>query len=570
MSKNLVGLYKTNENTYVKFEFPYNMDIIERLKLFQGFRWNPAKRFWYAPIHNIKELKEIIKEFNFTSTDASLWDEFDKKKKLEDFSVGSSALLSAAPIDIPRMQGVPMPYQWAGIDYLSTMRRTINGDEPGLGKTLETLYATEKIHSVDRVVSYPAIIVVPAPITLNWQKEIKLWMPHRTSHVLTGRSEMEDDFEKICSHDITLVNYNVLSDRIDQLTAFNWKTAIADEAHRLKNPKAKRTKAFRTLANAHSLENIFLLTGTPIKNRNKELWSLICILGLEKEFGGWWNFHHNFCGAHHTGFGLDVQGSTNSERLHELMRAKGFLRRRMIDVRNDMPPTRRVFIPMEINNRKEYESAYADFGSWAKKNGVTWDKKSKEAQLQKLSYLTKIVVDGKISACEEWVRDFLETDEKLIIFANYRSVTKHFAEKFNLPMIIGNMTIEEKTKSENKFQTDPDCKGIVGNIEAMGEGLNLFAGHNVAFLEFAWTPDRHFQCEARARRHGQTENVVSYYLYAVDTIEEDKLNLLDFKQENADTVTDGRVVNESFIKDILLNKMREAENGTGKEKVQTS
>ena len=134
----------------------------------------------------------------------------------------------------------------------------------------------------------------------------------------------------------------------------------------------------------------------------------------------------------------------------------------------------------------------------------------------------------------EWVKDFLETDNKLVIFAHHREFIEKLMielQEFNPLKIIGGQDLEDRQKSIDNFQNDKNYRVIICSIKAGGVGITLTAACHIAFLEQGWTPAEHDQAEDRCYRIGTKNNVNIYYFVAKNTIEEKILQLINQKRE---------------------------------------
>ena len=163
-------------------------------------------------------------------------DAFDLLAEIRDEharAAGIVALSTAtdAPLPAARLGGELMPFQRAGVRYLLERRRAFLADEQGLGKTIEAIAALEHDGA------YPAIVVCPASLKLNWQRELGRWLPHRSTALLQGRRVGD----RVPAADVTIVNYDIVAGRLAQLRAIAPRALILDESHYLKNPRAKRT-----------------------------------------------------------------------------------------------------------------------------------------------------------------------------------------------------------------------------------------------------------------------------------------------------------------------------------------
>ena len=181
-----------------------------------------------------------------------------------------------AQVEIPAgLGGELKPFQRAGVSYLLSQRRAFLADEQGLGKTIEALATLE----VDG--AYPAVVVCPASLKLNWLREIERWLPGRSAHARGDRHAGRDP-----AAEITVVNYDILAARLGELQARAPRALVLDESHYCKNAAAKRTQAAQRLAAAVPKDGLVLaLTGTPVMNRPPELISQLRILGRLGDFG---------------------------------------------------------------------------------------------------------------------------------------------------------------------------------------------------------------------------------------------------------------------------------------------
>ena len=145
---------------------------------------------------------------------------------------------TAGDLQVPGLGGELKPFQRAGVSYLLERRRTFLADEQGLGKTIEALAALEAAGA------YPAVVVCPASLKLNWLREIERWLPGRTAQALSGTGSSGADGEA----EITVVNYDIVAARLDELTGLGPQALVLDESHYCKNAAAKRTQAVQRLA----------------------------------------------------------------------------------------------------------------------------------------------------------------------------------------------------------------------------------------------------------------------------------------------------------------------------------
>ena len=165
-------------------------------------------------------------------------------------------------------------------------------------------------------------------------------------------------------------------------------------------------------------------------------------------------------------------------------------------------------------------------------------------------------MEGKMKEVVDWVENFIESGEKLVVFAVHRTVIEKLSKKFSnrCVTLIGGMTDIQKQKAVDSFQKDKSIPLFIGNIRAAGTSITLTAASNVAFIEFPWTPGELTQAADRCHRITQKNAVTIYYLVANNTIDEKIAKLLDEKQLVLDAVLDGKTVEQSNLIMDLYNQ----------------
>jgi hypothetical protein len=462
-------------------------------------------------------------------------------------AAGLVALSAAtdAPLDVPTLGGELKPFQRAGVRYLLAQRRAFLADEQGLGKTIEALATLEAD------AAYPAIVVCPASLKLNWLRELELWLPGRSTQALTG-TRGNAPIERA---DVTVVNYDIVAGRLSALQALSPRALVLDESHYCKNAAAKRTQAVQRLSAAVPREGLVLaLTGTPVMNRPPELISQLRILGRLGDFGS---------GAQ---FGKRFRGPDAHLRLHWHLRARCFARRLKADVLPQLPAKTRGIVPVELDNEPEYRLAERDLVAWLQSQ--PFDLRELDARvaaalraerLVRLNALKLLAARGKLHAALAWIHDFCSSGERLVVFAHHREIQRAVLERFPAALhILGEDSHTARDASLRAFQ-EPDGADnqlIVCSIEVAGHGITLTRSSNVAFLELDWTPAKHDQAEDRCHRLGQLDTVNATYLLAAGTVDETIGTLLERKRAVIGAVTDGRAEDEEGVVDALVRELR--------------
>ncbi len=463
-----------------------------------------------------------------------------REAKLVALSVATEGTLEVAGLG-----GELKPFQRAGVSYLLAQRRAFLADEQGLGKTIEALATLEADDA------YPAVVVCPASLKLNWLRELKQWLPHRSVRALVGTGILHT----AALADVTVVNYDIVAARLAELQALAPRALVLDESHYCKNAKAKRTKAVHKLASSVPQAGLVLaLTGTPVMNHPKELISQLRILGRLSEFGSG------------TRFATEFHGPGAHQRLHWQLRARCFVRRLKRDVLPQLPPKTRAVVPVELSNEPEYRLAERDLVAWLQSQPLDLDElDSKVAaalraeRLVRLNALKLLAARGKLHAALAWIHDFCTSGERLVVFAHHREIQRAVIERFPSALhILGEDSHAARDASWHAFQAPDRAENqlLVCSIEVAGQGVTLTRSSNVVFLELDWTPAKHDQAEDRCHRIGQQDAVNASYLLAAGTIDETIATLLEHKRAVIGTVTDGRPEDEEGVVDALVRELR--------------
>jgi superfamily II DNA or RNA helicase len=475
-------------------------------------------------------------------------------------AAGLVALSSAtdAPLRVAGLGGELKPFQRAGVSYLLARRRAFLADEQGLGKTIEALA------TIEAAGAYPAVVVCPASLKLNWLRELERWLPQRSARALAGNGAGARALAgngagaQVSAADITVVNYDIVAARLDELCAVRPRALVLDESHYCKNAGAKRTQAVQRLSAVVPRDGFVLaLSGTPVTNRPAELISQLRILGRLEDFGS---------GAR---FGQRFRGPDAHLRLHWHLRARCFVRRLKVDVLPQLPAKTRAIVPVELDNEAEYRLAERDLVAWLRSQPL--DLRELDARvaaalraerLVRCNALKLLAARGKLHAALAWIHDFCSSGERLVVFARHREVQQGVLARFPSALhILGEDSAAARDAALQTFQAPRDTDAnqlIVCSIEVAGHGLTLTRASSVAFLELDWTPAKHDQAEDRCHRIGQQDAVNAYYLLAADTIDETISTLLERKRAVIGAVTDGREDDEAGVLDALVRELRGA------------
>jgi superfamily II DNA or RNA helicase len=436
------------------------------------------------------------------------------------------------------------PFQWAGVRYVLEARRAFLADEQGLGKTVEALAALEADGA------FPAIVVCPASLKLNWQREAARWLPHRSVAVMEGRGAAPPGVE------LTILNYEIVAAHREALARLRPRALVVDESHYCKNPQAKRTQAVRRLANSVGEDGLRLaLTGTPVLNHADELIAQLRVIGRLEDFGSGARFSRQF------------QGERSEERLHWHLRRRCFVRRLKSEVLPQLPAKRQVVVPIALENASEYRLAERDVIAWLREQPLSLSALNariaatlRAKRLAQLGTLQRLAARGKLRGALAWIHDFLASGEPLVVFARHVEVQQAVLERFPDALhLLGRDSAAERDAAIRAFQRPDGPQLIIGATRIAAQGITLTRASNVAFLELEWTPAMHDQAEDRCHRIGQRDAVTAWYLLAADTIDETMARLIAHKRATVAAVTEGRVLEDHGLVEEVVRELRGGE-----------
>ena len=480
----------------------------------------------------------------------------------------SRAPAPIAATEIPVPAGLAyLPYQVAGIQYATARRGTLIADEMGLGKTIQALGLINSDATIKRV-----LVVCPNSLRLNWSREARKWLVIDRPHILVDKTHLPTADGPI----VAIVNYEkaTMSAIHSALMAQSWDLLIVDEAHALKTPSAKRTRAVlgaprRKTSEAvqglvHRARRACFLTGTPILNRPIEIQPLLGAIAPE-HFGNFFAFGKRYAGAHQNRYGWDFTGATNLGELQQKLRASVMVRRLKRDVLADLPAKRRQVIVLASTGAtkvvtaeaKAYEArvglGLADLRATADAAHAAGDAAAYEAAVAALqsgarlafaemAHARHAVACVKAPMVIEHVQDLLDGGiEKVLVFAHHVDVVHMIADAFaehGSVRMLGETSIEDRQAAVDRFQSDPTCRVFVGGLTVAGTGITLTAAHHVVFAEIDWTPATIAQAEDRAHRIGQTEPVLVQHLVLDGSVDARMVSTIVEKQDLADRALD--------------------------------
>lgn len=408
------------------------------------------------------------------------------------------------------------PYQIEGVEKLIGLagRRggAILADEPGLGKTAQTA------EFINRTNPKSVLIVCPASLRVNWRKELDRWLNPDT----------------LCR--VKILSYESVSrgDACDD----SCDLAVFDEAHYLKNPQAKRTKACLSLRAGTRL----FLTGTPVVNRPMDLFPILKSLGLKLTKT---DFGKRYCAGHlrqiswkPRKFAWDFSGASHQDELNAVLRGQCMVRRTKDEVLAELPAKIRQIVELDIPGYRESASlrdaVSRMFDGMASAAENLPELKS--IAFKELAAARLDIARQKLPVVLDFLRDLLEEEEKVVVFAHHREIISAIAAAVSRSVELkGGMTDVQKDAAVRAFQ-EGSARLFVGQITAAGTGITLTVARTVVFTELDWVPGNVIQAEDRCHRIGQQLPVRVIHLVAGGSVDARMVHALVEKQENFERV----------------------------------
>ncbi|MCB8044714.1 DEAD/DEAH box helicase [Microbacterium oxydans] len=456
-------------------------------------------------------------------------------------------------------------------------RSFLLADEPGLGKTAQSVLAASVAGA------YPLLVVVPNVVKMNWAREVERWTPQRRATVIQGDGDDIDAFA-----DVFIVNYEILDRHMSWLASIGLRGMVVDEAHFIKNLSSQRSQNVLSLA-AQVRERtpghnplMLALTGTPLINDVEDFDAIWRFLGwttgekpgpelMEK---------------------LDATGFTPADKAfypeaRDAVISMGIVRRKKKDVAADLPDKLIADLPVQLDDEfgRSIRQAERELGSGSPLATVASSRREEIAasppgeidddivrlvaqnELEEskaagtggdnVFTMVRRIGQAKAPLAADYAAQLQRSVGKVVFFAKHIDVMDqaeaHFAAAgIRSVSIRGDQTTAVRQQAIDDFNGDPEVGIAVCSLTAAGVGLNLQAASNVVLAELSWTAAEQTQAIDRVHRIGQDEPVTAWRIIAAHTIDTKIAELIDQKQGLAARALDGEAVDESAAEPVQL------------------
>ncbi|GAC1300210.1 MAG: hypothetical protein NVSMB19_06350 [Vulcanimicrobiaceae bacterium] len=473
-------------------------------------------------------LLAIRDELHDNFGNVSLPPEVEKmREKLRNFQGIPS--VEAPPLATGELRG----YQQLGLDFLTYLSEFgfggILADEMGLGKTLQVLSYLLRRKLLDGAA--PSLVIAPTSVTHTWENEISRFAPELKTLRLHSGSERALRYEDVPHADVVITSYALARLDAQQLSTYQFRALILDEAQNAKNPSSQIARVVRSLHADHRLA----LTGTPVENSLRDLWAIFAFVepGL---LGSETSFRRRF----------EIPIADNDEKAIAVLRSRlepFLLRRTKEDVAPELPDRTEVALACDLSplQRRLYrgvaEAARRDVFAVVEEQGI------ESATVHVLAALTRLrqicahpgllfeehrddpEASAKFEAFLETVEEILSGGHRLLVFSAFASMLKIMRSALDKRDIAygyldGSTKDKDRQDEVANFMKPDGPPMFLCSLKAGGVGLTLTAADYVILYDPWWNPAVERQAIDRTHRIGQSRAVTAYRLVTTGTVEE--------------------------------------------------
>ncbi|NLA09104.1 MAG: DEAD/DEAH box helicase [Microbacteriaceae bacterium] len=513
-------------------------------------------------------------------------------KAFEQGAGGSAASMALPPVpEFDRLSPKGLEIMAHQARFLESVRAGhrsfLLADEPGLGKTAQSLIAASVANA------YPLLAVVPNVVKMNWAREVERWTPGRRATVIQGDGEQVDAFA-----DVFIVNYEILDRHLAWLGSIGLRGMVIDEAHFIKNLTSQRSQNVLALAsrireqNAGAEPLMLALTGTPLINDVEDFDAIW-------RFLGWTNGEKP---GPELMAKLDATGLTPADKAlyaeaREAVISMGIVRRKKKDVAADLPDKLVADLPVELDDEfgRSIRDAERELGARLAARyrriieargdrpnvfdgpdediirlvaqGELEESKAQGSGAENVFSMVRRIGQAKAGLAADYAVQLQRSVGKVVFFAKHIDVMDQAESAFaaaglRTVSIRGDQTTLARQQAIDAFNGDPDVAIAVCSLTAAGVGLNLQAASNVVLAELSWTAAEQTQAIDRVHRIGQDEPVTAWRIIAAHTIDTKIAELIDSKEGLSLRALDGRAVDaasgDSVQLAALMHLLRQA------------
>lgn len=557
-----------------------------------GIRWHEERRVWRIPINWTAciQLRGIFGDRLTVGQMLAEWSQEENKQRVQP-SLNLRDLTEHR--ELHRVYRPELfPFQRVGVEWMLTAGSGLLADEMGAGKTIQLLTVLEHLE-FHHEEPFPALVICPNSVKFNWAREAAAWSPSAVPYVVYGTStERRKTLESAARDPFALVIINLEATRtLSRLAGFGsqalrrctacggkdprvkvssceahnkelnqipWRTVIVDEAHRIKDPNAKQTRATWALGQQSSVTRRYALTGTPLANNPSDLWSIMHFVD-HVEYPMKSKFVGRYClAAYGTYGGLEIKG------LHPDTKAEfykffdpRFRRMPKALVLQQLPPKQQStrFVELAPKQLKLYKKFEEEMAVFQEDGSLLIASNDLETRLRLLQLSSASLVEfgdgwrmADPSPKVDEVITILEEmgDRPLAVAAYHKQLINLLAarldkEKISYGLVTGDQKDFERELAIRDFQAGK-LRVLAFTMATGGTGITLTAADTIVRMQRSWSMIDNKQTEDRVHRIGSEihESVHVIDIVAKDTVEEDQIATLLEKSRRLEEIARDR------------------------------
>ena len=543
---------KVSGNTSLYVTFAYRQEIVDFIKSLDVFYYHKDSYTWEIPLTYLAKLIDTLVYYDDVSLILK-----EEERPIEDVEITT------------QFKTTPRDYQLEGIKYCLTHDKLLLLDEPGLGKTIMTLYTAEELQKKEGL-EHCLVICGLASLRTNWMKEINkhsrldgMMLGARINRnnrfVWDGIPKRVEQLSKPINEFFVITNIETLRDErvINAILKGpnKFDMMVIDEGHCIKSWKSIQGNNLLELSAKHQI----IATGTPLLNNPLDTYMLLTWIGKESK-KGITRFKNTYCILSQEVLG-GIAGFKNLELLQDEIESCSI--RRTKDVLN-LPPKNIIKeeLIMSDAQTKFYETIEKSVSEDAKSEDRQEARKvcdlvklkpqffrSMFTRLRQAVACPSVLTSQKIESCKveravELAKEIIANNEKVVIFSEFKEPVYRLAEllkEFNPLVTTGDISDGEFSSNIDKFQNDDEYKVFIGTTAKCGTGITLTRASYMIFIDTPWTSGEFVQAQDRIHRIGQTNPVFYYVLTCKDTVDELVAYLIDKKSSLATFVVDQEI-----------------------------
>lgn len=504
--------------------------------------WSQKEKMWKLP-KNIHVMRELLTKFPELKGNPSFVNEGVKLKNIRDHYLQIKAKQDTEG-DV-RLR----PYQKVDVEYLKKVPCAGIFNEPRTGKTPTSIVLIKELQARNN------LIITPASLLYNWDKEFQIWYPEMEVFIVNGSPKKREIIIREflhCEEPSTLIVSKDTWKRIyNEFEQFEFDTVFVDEAHFLRKRDSQQSKAVVAV----NAKRRYALTGTPTVKNTEEIFGILQFLYPNK-FTSYWNFFNRYFEKPEEFFSVGrPEPRIKPHRQQELEELIGFIsvQRKRKDVMNWLPDKTYIdfYVEMDTKQRKLYDAMVNDFMVEDEESGEIVDTSGVLAQLTRMrqicldpALLSLSANSAKTKALLEWLDDNREPVVIMSMFTSYLKKLKDELEKLGYVVgeINGQMSNQQKFDAAQQFQSGK-MDIILCNIISAGTGFTLDRAETIIFMDKAWNPSENEQAQDRITPVSQERNhkhtIISFV--CKDSYDETFNGLLKKKKSLTDIINEGGI-----------------------------